>query len=96
MFAPDSKQSVAVTVAVSWACQGDVWHMPLPAHHTSVSSLCCPLSGSPCRLPPGGAGQLRARVHLLHPGHLRVLGPALHPHQRTEVHHLRHLSAPRM
>ena len=91
MFAPDLKQSLSPgRVRVMSG------HMPLPTHHTRVSSLCCPLSGSPCRLPPGGAGQLRARVHLLHPGHLRVCGSALYPHQRTEVHHLRHLSAPRM
>lgn len=59
-------------------------------------SLCCPLSGSPCRLPPGSAGQLSPSLHLLHPGHLCVCGSALHPQQREEVHHLWHLSTPRL
>lgn len=63
---------------------------------SSSSSLCCPLSGSPCRLPPGSAGQLSASLYILHPGHLCVCGSALHPQQRKEVHHLWRLSAPRL
>lgn len=60
----------------------------------TVASLTHLLSGAPCRLPPGSAGQRRAGMHLLHPGHLRVCGSALHPQQRKEVHHLRRLSGP--
>lgn len=60
----------------------------------TVASLTHLLSGAPCRLPPGSAGQRCAGMHLLHPGHLRVCGSALHPQQRKEVHHLRHLSGP--
>lgn len=60
----------------------------------TVASLTHLLSGAPCRLPPGGAGQRCAGMYLLHPGHLRVCGSALHPQQRKEVHHLRHLSGP--
>ncbi len=71
-------------------------HTQLPTTHTYTrhSSLCCPLSGSPCRLPPGSTGQCSAGVYILHPGHLCVCGSALHPKQRAEVHHLWHLSAP--
>lgn len=53
-------------------------------------------SGAPCRLPPGSAGQCRAGLYFLHPGHLRVCGSALHAQQRKEVHRLRRLSGPRL
>lgn len=50
---------------------------------------CVALSGSPYRVPPGSAGQLSARLYILHPGNLCVCSSALHPGERTEVHHLR-------
>lgn len=62
----------------------------------TVAPLTHLLSGAPCRLPPGSAGQRCAGLYLLHPGHLRVCGSALHPQQRKEVHHLRSLSGPRL
>lgn len=62
----------------------------------AVAALTHPLSGAPCRLPPGSAGQRCAGLYILHPGHLRVCGSALHPQQRKEVHHLRRLSGPRL
>lgn len=59
-----------------------------------VTSLSLSFSGSPCRIRPGGAGQLSASLYILHPGHLCVCGTALHPQQREEVHHLWRLPVP--
>lgn len=62
----------------------------------TVAPLTHLLSGAPCRLPPGSAGQCCAGLYILHPGYLRVCGSALHPQQRKEVHRLRRLSGPRL
>lgn len=79
-------------ISVSWVCHYDVLHIfRVPPNYTAFS-LRCSLSGSPCRLSPGSAGQLSASLYILHPGYLCVCGSALHPEQRTEVHHLWHLS----
>lgn len=57
MFAPDLKQSVAVTIAVSWACQRDVWpHASSYPSHTCVlivlPSLWLPLQTTSRRCRP--------------------------------------------
>lgn len=54
------------------------------------------LSGSPRRLPPGGAGYLCAGVYILLHFPLCVRGSALHPAQGTEVHCRRSPSVPCM
>lgn len=83
--------------SVSRVCRFDMQHIfrILPHHthpHRARFIVLLSLSGSPCRLPPGSAGQLSARLYILHPGHLCVCGSALHPRKRKAVHHLWHLS----